>query len=46
MENLYKESKRFDKLSNNLIVFRFSFFTLAIQLSLLYREILYYLTIA
>ena len=30
MENLYKEPKRFDKLSNNLVIFRFSFFTLAI----------------
>ena len=46
MENLYKESKQFNKLSNNLVVFRFSFFTLAIQLSLLYKEILYYLAVA
>ena len=46
MKNLYKEPKRFNELSNNLVIFKFSFFTLAIQLSLLYREVLYYLTIA
>ena len=46
MKNLYKGSKRFDELSNNLVVFRFSFFTLTTQLSLLYREVLYYLAIA
>ena len=38
MENLYKGPKRFDELSNNLVVFRFSFFTLTIQLSLSHRE--------
>ena len=38
MENLYRGPKRFDELSNNLVVFRFSFFTLTTQLSLLYRE--------
>ena len=30
MENLYKESKRFNELLNNLVIFRFSFFTLTI----------------
>ena len=30
MENLYKEPRRFNELSNNLVVFRFLFFTLAI----------------
>ena len=39
MENLYKEPKRFNELSNILVVFRFSFFTLAIQLSLSYKRI-------
>ena len=38
MENLYKGPKRFDEPSNNLVVFRFSFFTLTTQLSLSHRK--------
>ena len=37
MENLYKGPERFGELSNDLVVFRFSFFTLATQLSLSHR---------
>ena len=46
MKNLYKESKRFSESLNNLVVFRFSFFTLTTQLSLSHKKILYYLAIA
>ena len=38
MKNIYKGPRQFNESSNNLVIFRFSFFTLTIQLSLLYRE--------
>ena len=46
MENLYRGPERFGEPSNDLVVFEFSFFTLATQLSLSHRGVSYYLAVA